>query len=161
MSFSTALSGLNGAQTELATMANNIANVSTNGFKRSRVAFGDIIATSPLQNPARAIGSGTYVKSVSQQFQQGAIETTDSSLDLAISGQGFGLSPVVAIAPKGLKPNRMFTVRGSSPRALTNVARSPAACLDGRPRSSSMSTPASSKTPSSACESAAPVASRA
>jgi flagellar hook protein FlgE len=89
MSFSTAMSGLNGAQTELATMANNIANVGTNGFKRSRVAFGDIIATTPLQNPARAIGSGTYVKSVAQQFQQGAIETSDNSLDLAISGQGF------------------------------------------------------------------------
>jgi flagellar hook protein FlgE len=89
MSFSTAMSGLNGAQTELATMANNIANSSTNGFKRSRVAFGDIIATTPLHNPSRAIGSGTYVKSVAQQFQQGAIETSDSSLDLAISGQGF------------------------------------------------------------------------
>jgi flagellar hook protein FlgE len=89
MSFSTALSGLNGAQTELATMANNIANVGTIGFKRSRVAFGDIIATNPLQTPDRAIGSGTYVKSIAQQFQQGAIETSDSSLDLAISGQGF------------------------------------------------------------------------
>ncbi|MBC7505122.1 MAG: flagellar hook-basal body complex protein, partial [Sandarakinorhabdus sp.] len=89
MTFSTAMSGLNGAQTELATMANNIANVGTNGFKRSRVSFGDIIAASPLQNPARTIGSGTYVKAVSQQFQQGAIETSDSSLDLAISGQGF------------------------------------------------------------------------
>ena len=89
MSFSTTLSGLNGAQTELATMANNIANVGTNGFKRSRVAFGDIIATTPLQNPARAVGSGTYVKSVAQQFQQGAIETSDSALDLASSGQGF------------------------------------------------------------------------
>ena len=89
MTFTTAMSGLNGAQTELATMANNIANVGTNGFKRSRVSFGDIIATSPMQNPSRNIGSGTYVKAVSQQFQQGAIETSDSSLDLAISGQGF------------------------------------------------------------------------
>ncbi len=89
MTFSTALSGLNAAQTELATTANNIANASTNGFKRSRVTFGDIIATSPMQNPARAIGSGTSVRAVAQQFQQGAIETSDSALDLAISGQGF------------------------------------------------------------------------
>lgn len=89
MSFSTSMSGLGGAQTELATTANNIANVGTNGFKRSRVAFGDIIATTPLQNQARAIGSGTYVRSIAQQFQQGAIETSDSVLDLAISGQGF------------------------------------------------------------------------
>ena len=89
MTFSTALSGLNGAQTELATTANNIANAGTNGFKRSRVTFGDIIATSPMQNPARNVGSGTYVRAVAQQFQQGAIETSDSALDLAISGQGF------------------------------------------------------------------------
>jgi flagellar hook protein FlgE len=89
MTFSTALSGLNGAQMELATTANNIANVGTNGFKRSRVSFGDIIAASPLQNPARTVGTGTYVRAVAQQFQQGAIEASDSSLDLAISGQGF------------------------------------------------------------------------
>ncbi len=89
MSFFTSLTGLNAATTELATVSNNIANTGTNGFKKSRVAFGDIIASSPLQNPARVIGSGTAVRSVAQQFQQGAIETSDNALDLAISGQGF------------------------------------------------------------------------
>ena len=89
MSFFTSLTGLNAATTELATISNNIANTGTNGFKRSRVAFGDIIASSPLQNPARVIGSGVAVRSVAQQFQQGAIETSDNALDLAISGQGF------------------------------------------------------------------------
>jgi flagellar hook protein FlgE len=89
MAFSTSISGLAGAQTELSTLANNIANVGTSGFKRSRVAFGDIISNSPLQNPARVIGSGTSVRGVIQQFQQGAIETSDNALDLAISGQGF------------------------------------------------------------------------
>ena len=89
MSFFTSLTGLNAAQTELATVSNNIANTGTNGFKRSRVTFGDIIASSPLQNPTRVIGSGVAVKSVAQQFQQGAIETSDYALDLAISGQGF------------------------------------------------------------------------
>lgn len=89
MSFFTSLTGLNGAQTELATISNNIANASTNGFKRSRVSFGDIIATSPLSNPSRVIGSGTSVRQVSQQTKQGAIETSDSALDMAISGQGF------------------------------------------------------------------------
>jgi flagellar hook protein FlgE len=89
MAFYTSVSGLAGAQTELSAIANNIANVGTNGFKRSRVSFGDIISNSPLQNPARVIGSGTNVRAVNQQFQQGAIETSDSALDLAISGQGF------------------------------------------------------------------------
>ena len=89
MSFFTALTGLNGAQTELATVANNIANASTNGFKKSRVTFADIISATPLQDPRRSIGSGTAVRSVAQQFSQGAIATSDSSLDMAISGQGF------------------------------------------------------------------------
>lgn len=89
MSFYTSLTGLNGAQTELATIANNIANASTNGFKKSRVSFGDIITSSPLQDPNRVIGSGTAVRSIAQQFGQGAVETSDSALDLAISGQGF------------------------------------------------------------------------
>ena len=89
MSFYTALTGLAGAQTELATVANNIANASTNGFKKSRVAFGDIITASPLQDPNRILGSGTAVRQIAQQFQQGAIATSDNALDLAISGQGF------------------------------------------------------------------------
>lgn len=89
MSFYTSLTGLNDAQTELSTIANNIANAATNGFKKSRVDFGDIISASPLQDPKRVVGSGVAVRQVAQQFQQGAIATSDSALDLAISGQGF------------------------------------------------------------------------
>ena len=89
MAFYTALTGLAGAQTELAAIANNIANASTNGFKKSRVSFGDIITASPLADPGKVIGSGTAVRSVSQQFSQGAVATSDNALDLAISGQGF------------------------------------------------------------------------
>ena len=50
MSFYTALTGLNGAQSDISATSNNIANVGTTGFKRSRAEFGDIFATSPLQN---------------------------------------------------------------------------------------------------------------
>jgi flagellar hook protein FlgE len=105
MAFSTSVSGLSGAQTELATLANNIANVGTNGFKRSRVAFGDIIANSPLQNASRVVGSGTIVRGVIQQFRQGPMESTESALDLAISGQGF------------------FAVKGFDGDALTSFTR--------------------------------------
>lgn len=89
MAFYTALTGLNGAQTELSTIANNIANVGTHGFKRSRVSFSDIISSTPLQNPNRVVGSGTAVRSVAMQFQQGPTESSDSALDLAVAGQGF------------------------------------------------------------------------
>ena len=89
MSFYTSLSGLQGAQTELSTIAHNLANVSTNGFKRSRVEFGDVIASTATKSPNQLIGSGSYVKSIRQQFSQGGLQQSQSSLDLAISGEGF------------------------------------------------------------------------
>ena len=49
MSFYTSLTGLNAATAQLGVTSNNIANVGTTGFKRSRADFGDIFATSPLQ----------------------------------------------------------------------------------------------------------------
>ena len=89
MSFYTALTGLNGAQSDISATSNNIANVNTTGFKRSRAEFGDIFATSPLQNASSSIGSGTILKSVKQQFTQGNITSSLNVLDIAISGQGF------------------------------------------------------------------------
>ncbi len=89
MSFYTALTGLNGSQADIAATSNNIANVGTTGFKRSRAEFGDIFATSPLQNASSSIGSGSILKGVKQQFTQGNIASSLNALDLAISGQGF------------------------------------------------------------------------
>ena len=57
MSFYTSLTGLNGATKDISTISNNIANVGTTGFKRARAEFGDIFATSPLQNASSAVGS--------------------------------------------------------------------------------------------------------
>lgn len=90
MSFSTALSGLNAATADLNVKSNNIANVSTTGFKASRAEFGDVFATSAFGTSSKtAIGSGVVLSSVAQQFNQGNLEFTDNSLDLAISGEGF------------------------------------------------------------------------
>ena len=47
MSFYTALTGLNGSQADIAATSNNIANVGTTGFKRSRAEFGDIFDFQP------------------------------------------------------------------------------------------------------------------
>ena len=57
MSFYTALTGLKGAQTEISTTSNNIANVSSTGFKKSRAEFEDIYGFTPLQT--NGIGAGT------------------------------------------------------------------------------------------------------
>lgn len=84
MSFTTSLSGLRGAQTDLSTTANNIANVGTTGFKRSRVAFGDIMPTS-----RSAPGLGVRSKDLQQIFTQGGYENSARPLDLALAGPGF------------------------------------------------------------------------
>jgi len=90
MAFSTALSGLNAATADLDIKSNNIANVNTTGFKQSRAEFGDVFAVSAFgSTSSTAIGSGVVLQNVAQQFNQGNLEFTDNSLDLAISGEGF------------------------------------------------------------------------
>ena len=108
MSFYTSLTGLNGAQADIAAISNNIANVGTTGFKRSRAEFGDIFATSPLQAASSAVGSGTILKSVNQQFTQGNIQSSLNALDLAISGQGF-----FALKPSLTSTQTTYTRDGS------------------------------------------------
>ena len=89
MSFYTSLTGLNAATAQLSVTSNNIANVGTTGFKRSRADFGDIFATSPLQKASTVIGQGVSLKAVTQEFSQGNIQFSASSLDIAITGDGF------------------------------------------------------------------------
>ena len=89
MSFYTSLTGLNAATSQLSVTSNNIANVGTTGFKRSRADFGDIFATSPLQKASSVIGQGVALKQVSQEFSQGNIQFSANSLDIAITGDGF------------------------------------------------------------------------
>ena len=89
MSFYTSLSGLNAATTQLGVTSNNIANTSTVGFKRSTTDFGDVFATSPLQNADTTIGQGVTLKQVKQDFGQGDMIPSSNTLDLAISGSGF------------------------------------------------------------------------
>ena len=108
MSFYTSLTGLGGAQADLSATSNNIANVGTTGFKRSRAEFGDIFATSPLQNSSSAIGSGPILKSIKQQFTQGNIASSLNALDMAISGQGF-----FALKPTLTSTQTVYTRNGS------------------------------------------------
>ncbi|KPA51366.1 flagellar hook protein FlgE [Photobacterium leiognathi subsp. mandapamensis] len=82
MSFDIALSGLDATNVQLNTISNNIANVSTSGFKESRTEF------SAVYNGMQA--SGVEVAAISQNFDKtGTITGTGRPLDLAISGSGF------------------------------------------------------------------------
>ena len=86
-------------QTNLNVIANNIANVSTHGFKRSKVEFQDMFYQVPKSVGADSggsilptgiqIGSGTQVASISRVHTQGQMSKTGEQLDLAIVGQGF------------------------------------------------------------------------
>lgn len=91
MTFFTSLTGLNAAQNELAALSNNIANVGTSGFKKSRVEFGDIVTRSATQAANRVSGAGVSIAAVKQQFSQGGTATSSNALDLSIGGQGFFL----------------------------------------------------------------------
>ena len=89
MSFYTSLNGMKNAQTDLGVIAHNIANVETNGFKKSRTEFADVVAGTAYSNPKMIQGVGATVESISQNFAVGPIEQTGSALDLAINGDGF------------------------------------------------------------------------
>ncbi|MCK8457461.1 MULTISPECIES: flagellar hook protein FlgE [Sphingomonas] len=89
MSFYTSLSGLQASQTEMSTISHNLANVSTNGFKKSRTDFADVIASSVSVAPSQQVGSGVMVKGNRQQFAQGNLIQSANALDLAVSGDGF------------------------------------------------------------------------
>ena len=89
MAFTTALSGVNAAQSDLDVISNNIANSSTTGFKTGRAEFGDVYAQSLLGTTTPTPGQGVKVTGITQQFSQGDLEFTDNALDVAINGDGF------------------------------------------------------------------------
>ncbi len=89
MSFQQGLSGLGAASQNLDVIGNNIANTSTVGFKSATVNFADIYASSLFGTSSQQAGLGTQVTSVTQDFSQGNITTTDNPLDVAINGNGF------------------------------------------------------------------------
>jgi flagellar hook protein FlgE len=89
MSLSVELSGLQVAQTDLDTIGNNIANVSTTGFKGSTPNFTDVYATSLAGAAGTAQGLGAAANSVSQLFTEGTIAQTGNPLDVAVDGNGF------------------------------------------------------------------------
>ena len=96
----TAATGMQGQQLKLDVIANNLANVNTSGFKKSRVDFEDLfyqrlklagaLNAEGNQVPVgMEIGLGVRPVSVSKIFSQGEYEQTYNELDLAIEGQGF------------------------------------------------------------------------
>jgi flagellar hook protein FlgE len=89
MGFQQGLSGLNASSKNLEVIGNNVANANTFGAKASRAEFADMYAAAMNGSGANNIGIGVNLAAVTQQFTQGSISTTESSLDVAINGSGF------------------------------------------------------------------------
>jgi flagellar basal-body rod protein FlgG len=99
-SLMTAASGMKAQQMQVDTIANNIANVNTDGFKKSRLSFRSLLyetirepgaPTSSNQNDVTGlqVGSGTEVSGSSKIFGQGELQSGGGPLDIAIRGEGF------------------------------------------------------------------------
>lgn len=95
-----AKTGLDAQQTQLDVISNNLANVSTNGFKRSRAVFEDLLYQTMRQPGAASsqqttipsgltLGTGVRPISTERIFTQGSLQRTEGPLDMAINGQGF------------------------------------------------------------------------
>ena len=96
----TASTGMLGMQTQIDTTANNIANVNTIGFKKSRAEFADLMyrvmeyagtSTSDTTKSPTGIevGLGVRPTAINKVFSEGSLKQTSNQLDIAITGQGF------------------------------------------------------------------------
>src|SRR5258708_33902939 len=99
-SLSVVRSGLEGAQTKMDVISNNLANINTTGFKKMRPIFHDLLYqnqtqaggfTSQATNYPSGLqqGTGANVVATEPVVTQGSLEQTGNALDLAINGQGY------------------------------------------------------------------------
>ncbi len=85
-----AVSGLNAFGNALSVTGNNIANLSTVGYKSQKATFSDLV-TSSLggSSGANQIGRGVFTGAVLSQYTQGSLSTSGNGLDMAVDGNGF------------------------------------------------------------------------
>ena len=95
-----AKTGLSAQDTNLTTISNNLANVSTTGFKRDRAEFQDLLYQIKKQPGAQStqdsalptglqVGTGVRIVGTQKNFTAGSLQTTEQPLDLAVNGRGF------------------------------------------------------------------------
>lgn len=96
----TAATGMESQQTNIDTISNNLANVNTTAFKRSRANFHDLLYQT-LKAPGQSsttgaivpsgiqIGTGSKLSSVDKMFTEGSIKVTGNELDFMVEGEGF------------------------------------------------------------------------
>ncbi len=99
-SLNTAATGMKAQQTNMDTIAHNMANVSTTGFKKSRAEFEDLIYQTQKEpgattgNLSRSptgvqVGLGVKTSAIARDYMQGSTKLTQAPFDLEIQGKGF------------------------------------------------------------------------
>jgi flagellar basal-body rod protein FlgG len=114
-----AAAGMTAQQQRMDTLANDVANVNTTGYKHTRVAFRDLLYTQDRSGVVSS-GAGAAATPVGRGFAQGALRETGSKLDVAIEGDGFlqvrradGTTALTRDGSLRLDPNgRLTTQRG-------------------------------------------------
>lgn len=100
LSLYSAATGMEAQQLNLNTISNNLANVNTAGFKKSRIEFQDLLYQKPRAAGVESgggnmvptgieIGNGARVGATAKVFTQGQLTNTGENLDMAIQGDGF------------------------------------------------------------------------
>lgn len=112
-SLSAGVAGLNANATRLATISDNIANSATFGYKRAETSFETMVIT---PNPGSGVYSAGGVRANSTRLvdERGALVSTSSALDLAVSGRGmFPVTPAVGLTDGISDRALMMTTTGS------------------------------------------------
>ena len=95
-----AKTGLDAQNTRMAVISNNLANVNTTGFKKGRAAFQDLVYQNIRQVGAQSsqntqyptgltLGTGVRIVATEKVYEQGGLQQTNNSLDVAVTGRGF------------------------------------------------------------------------
>jgi flagellar basal-body rod protein FlgG len=127
-----AATGMNAQQQNVDAIANNLANVNTNGFKRARVSFTDLVsrqaeaaAMSGATDPDSGLamrGTGVSVAHVTRSFEPGEARQTGSVYDVTIGGDGF----LEVLMPDGSRAyTRGGTLRVSADGQLATASGQP------------------------------------
>jgi len=137
-SLNIAATGMNAQQRTIDVIANNLANMNTPGFKKSRIEFADLLygevlrAGGLVDDPERgvSVGLGTAIARTTKDFRLGDVKTSDSPFDFAIRGDGFF---EVVLADGSLGYTRTGAFHVDAERTLVTA--------DGRPLSAQIQLP--------------------
>ena len=117
-----AVTGMRAQELSMDTLANNLANINTTGFKTSHISFQDMLYSS-LRTPGAdsgegqvpvgiQVGHGTRVAGIARTFQQGALINTGGDFDMAIEGDGF-FEVIMPDGDSGYTRDGAFKINGS------------------------------------------------